>query len=74
MAGRKSDVEVVTLSLTLDVMHAGLLDRAVLSGRYGRNRNEAASFLIREWLGKNLAALEEEYRQLGIDLRSGGAP
>lgn len=70
--GRQSDVDVVALSLTLDVRHASLLDRVIRTGLYGRNRNEVASALVRQWLASNLKALEDQYRDLDEPARGEG--
>jgi hypothetical protein len=52
-SGRRSEVEVERLQITLPVDAAKLLDRVVKTGRYGRNRNEVAARLVSDWLYDN---------------------
>jgi len=48
--GRRSDVYVERLQITLAKDDADVLDRIVRIGKFGRNRNEAAARIIGNWL------------------------
>jgi len=48
--GRRSDVEVERLQITLAKADVEYLDRVIRLGRFGRNRNEAAANVIVDWL------------------------
>lgn len=52
--GRRSDVDVERLQITLATPDATLLDCIVKIGRFGRNRNEVAARIVTEWLHANL--------------------
>lgn len=48
--GRRSDVDVERLQITLAKADLVQLDRIVRIGRFGRNRNEVAACIISDWL------------------------
>ena len=49
-AGRRSEVEVERLQITLAKADVDQLDRVVRIGKFGRNRNEVAARIINDWL------------------------
>jgi hypothetical protein len=49
-SGRRSEVDVERLQITLSADAAGLLDRIVKIGRLGRNRNDVAARVVSDWL------------------------
>jgi hypothetical protein len=48
--GRRSDVDVERLQITLAKADVVQLDRTVRIGKFGRNRNEVAARIISDWL------------------------
>ena len=63
-SGRRSNVDVERLQITLSADAAQLLDRVVKTGKYGRNRNEAAARLVSDWLYDcSVDVLEAHFKQ-----------
>jgi hypothetical protein len=57
--GRRSDVDVERLQITLAKSAVVQLDRVVRIGKFGRNRNDVAARIISDWLhDKSPAALD----------------
>ncbi len=48
--GRRSDVDVERLQITLAKADVVQLDRVVRIGKFGRNRNEVAARIVNDWL------------------------
>ena len=48
--GRRSEIDVERLQITLAKADASQLDRVVKIGKFGRNRNDVAARIISDWL------------------------
>lgn len=48
--GRRSEVDVERLQITLAKSDAVVLDQIVQVGKFGRNRNDVAARVITDWL------------------------
>jgi len=59
--GRRSDVEVERLQITLAKADVAQLDRVVKIGKFGRNRNEVAARIIGDWLHDRSSAELDAY-------------
>jgi hypothetical protein len=63
-SGRRSEVDVERLQITLSADAVELLDRVVQISRFGRNRNEVAARLVSDWLyEKSQNFLEEHFKR-----------
>jgi hypothetical protein len=60
-SGRRSEVDVKRLQITLSAAAAKLLDPIVKTGRFGRNRNEVAARIVSDWLYTNARTLLAEH-------------
>jgi hypothetical protein len=68
-SGRRSEVDVQRLQITLSADAAELLDRLVKIARFGRNRNEVAARLVSDWLYENSTAVLNDYFSLTEKLK-----
>lgn len=59
--GRRSDVEVERLQITLAKADVAQLDRVVQIGKFGRNRNDVAARIIGDWLHERSATELDGY-------------
>jgi hypothetical protein len=66
--GRRSDVEVERLQITLMKDDVTQLDRVVRIGKLGRNRNEVAARIINDWLHDQSPSVLQAY----LAFRDGG--
>jgi hypothetical protein len=59
--GRRSDLQVERLQVTLAIADIIQLERVVKIGKFGRNRNEVASRIISDWLRDQSPAALDAY-------------
>jgi hypothetical protein len=62
--GRRSDVSTESLQITLAKAETELLDLVVRTSKFGRNRNDVAARVIRDWIHDKLPAELEAYLKL----------
>jgi hypothetical protein len=65
--GRRSDVDVERLQITLAKSAVVQLDRVVRIGKFGRNRNDVAARIISDWLHDQSPAALDAYLT-GLDV------
>jgi hypothetical protein len=64
-SGRRSEVDVERLQITLSAEVVEILDRIVKISRFGRNRNEVAARLVSDWLyDKSPEFLEGHFKRI----------
>jgi hypothetical protein len=68
-SGRRSEVDVERLQITLSADAAGLLDHIVKIARFGRNRNEVAARIVSDWLYENSTAVLSDHFNLSEKLK-----